>query len=580
MSAKHRQLFLASSLGLALLLASCQPAAAPAPAATTVPAPVATAAPAPAATRAPSATAPAAPAATPRPTVAAPAPAPAAAQPKTGGILRIGAVANPASFDMQQESSINVTMLIAPIYNNIVQYDDATGSKVVPALAESWTASADGTVFTFKIRKGVKYHDGTEVTPQDIVYNTVRIQTPPRGIRSNLAQFVMPVKSVEVVNGDSVKFTLEFPYAAFLPILAHDYYPIHPPKVVEAKGQMTTTAIGSGPFMYKNYTPGVSFELVKNPNYWEKGKPYLDGVTFPIVTDRATYIAAHRTGQIDRSAKVFGALTPSEEAALKGSNPGWQFFQSASSLSPWIQLNLKEGSKFNDVRVRKAVSLGIDRYAAFKVLAEGQGKLGGLFSSLGDYGLSQDELKKLPGFAQDKTAEIAQGKKLLADAGYPSGFDLKILSRTNQITRDTATFMAGQMQNIGIRATVDLQQDAEFFARQGKTTFEMLAYTPIDTIPDPHWMMRYVTEGTALVQTGLKDPRVTKLVEDQVREPDVKKRQALTKQLETYVLTEALHTIPVVWPITYVAVGPKVKGYAGGISDFVVNRLTDVWLAP
>jgi len=343
---------------------------------------------------------------------------------------------------------------------------------------------------------------------------------------------------------------------------------------------MKTTAIGSGPFMYKSYTPGVSFELVKNPNYWEKGKPYLDGVTFPILTDRSTYIAAHRTGQIHRSAKVFGALTPSEQSALKASNPAWQFFQSASNLSPWIQLNVTEISPFKDVRVRKAVSLGMDRYAAFKVLAEGQGKLGGLFSSLGDYGISQDELAKLPGFAKDKTAEIAQAKKLLADAGFPSGFDLKILSRTNQITRDTATFMAAQMQNIGINATVDLQQDTEFFTRQSATRYQMLAYTPIDTIPDPHWMTRYILEGTTLVLTGLKDPKVDSLVDAQVREQNVQKRQALTRELEKYVLTEALHTIPVTWPITYVAVAPKVRGHTGGISDFVVNRLANVWLAP
>ena len=578
MSAKHRQVFLASSLGLALLLASCQPAAAPTPAA-----PAATAAPAPAATRAPApaaTTAPAAPAATPRPTAVAPAPAPAAETPKTGGILRIGAVSNPGSFDPQQETSINVTMLLSPVFNNIVQYDDATGSKIVPALAESWTSSADGTVFTFKIRKGVKYHDGSEVTPQDIVFNTGRIKTPPKGVRSNMEQFVRPVKSVEVVNGDSVKFTLDFPYAVFLPILAHDYYPIYPQKVIEAKGDMKTTAIGSGPFMYKSYTPGVSFELVKNPNYWDKGKPYLDGVTFPILTDRSTYIAAHRTGQIHRSAKVFGALTPSEQSALKTSNPAWQFFQSASNLSPWIQLNVTESSPFKDVRVRKAVSLGMDRYAAFKVLAEGQGKLGGLFSSLGDYGLSQDELAKLPGFAKDKNAEIAQAKKLLADAGHPNGFDLKIMSRTNQITRDTATFMAAQMQNIGINATVDLQQDTEFFTRQSVTRYQMLAYTPIDTIPDPHWMMRYVLEGTTLVKTGINDPKIDQLIDAQVREPNVQKRQVITRELEKYVLTEALHTIPVVWPITYVAVAPKVRGYTGGISDFVVNRLTNVWLAP
>ncbi|MEK7874210.1 MAG: ABC transporter substrate-binding protein, partial [Chloroflexota bacterium] len=178
MGKNHRQTLLAASLALALVLVSCAPAAAPAPAA-----PQAPSAPAPAAPQAPAA--PAAPAAAPRPTVAASAPAPVAQTPKSGGVLKIGTIANLGNFDMQGEPSINVTMVLAPVYNNLVQYDEETGSKIVPALAESWDVSKDNLTYTFKIRKGVNFHDGKSFAVEDVLYNLDRVRNPPKGFASD-----------------------------------------------------------------------------------------------------------------------------------------------------------------------------------------------------------------------------------------------------------------------------------------------------------------------------------------------------------------------------------------------------------
>lgn len=578
MSRNHGQMFLAASLTLALVVASCAPAAAPAPA-PAAPAAPAPSAPAPAATRAPSAPVPAAPAATPRPTVAAPAPAPVAQTPKAGGILKIGGIANPGNFDMQQDPSINITMLLAPVYNNMVQYDEETGSKLVPALAESWNVSKDNLTYTFKVRKGVKYHDGKTLTADDLVYNLNRVITPPKGIASNLGWALTPVKQVEKVGEDSVRLTLAYPYTPLLAIMAHDYLPIYPPHVVQAKGDMKTTAVGTGPFKFRGYTPGVSLELVKNTDYWVKGRPYLDGITFPVITDWSTYIAALRTGQIHRTGRVFGAISPSEKDTIQKTSPDMVFYESPNVISPWMQLNTREGSPFKDVRVRRAVSLALDRHAAVKVLAEGAGLLGGVFPTFKAWGLTQDELKKLPGFAQDKTAEIAQAKKLMADAGYPDGFDLAVLSRTNKPTRDAATFMTAQLQPLGIRAKVEVIEDALFWPRGREAKFHAMVYTPVDTMPDPHWMSRYYLLGSPLVFTGLKDAKIADLAAKQVREPDVAKRKALLQDLERHILTEAVDSIPIVWPFTFIGASPKMKGFTPAISDYVLNRLEAVWLS-
>ncbi|MEK7682238.1 MAG: ABC transporter substrate-binding protein [Chloroflexota bacterium] len=571
MGKNHRQTLLAASLALALVLVSCAPAAAPAPAA-----PQAPSAPAPAAPQAPAA--PAAPAAAPRPTVAASAPAPGAPTPKSGGVLKIGTIANLGNFDMQGEPSINVTMVLAPVYNNLVQYDEETGSKIVPALAESWDVSKDNLTYTFKIRKGVNFHDGKSFAVEDVLYNLDRVRNPPKGFASNLGWILDVVNKVEKVGDDSVRLTLEYPFAPLLTVLAHDYLPMFPKHVVEAKGDMKTTAIGTGPFKLKNYTPSVSLELVKNADYWVKGRPYLDGITFPIIVDRSTYLAALRTGQVHRTGRVFGALSPSEKETIQKNAPDTVFYASPNVISPWVQLNTREGP-FKDVRVRKAVSLALDRQAAVKVLAEGAGLLGGVFPTFKAWGYSQNELDKLPGLRQPKDQDLAQAKKLMADAGYPNGFELTVLSRTNKQTRDAATFLTAQLQPLGIQAKVEVLEDALFWDRGRKATFQAMTYTPVDTMPDPHWMSRYYLQGSPLVFTGLNDPKIKDLHEKQVREPDVAKRKAMLQEMERHILTEAVDSIPIVWPFTFISVSPKVKGFTPSISDYVLNRLEAVWLS-
>ncbi|MDO8614599.1 MAG: ABC transporter substrate-binding protein [Dehalococcoidia bacterium] len=560
---------MAIALALAMVAISCAPVAAPsAPA----PAPQATpraAAPAPPSTPAP-----------PAPPSASPTPAAAKAEtPRYGGTLRIGAIANPANFDAQQDPSINVYIAVTPIYNGIVQYDDETGSKIVPALAESWTVSGDSLTYTFKVRQGVKFHDGTPLTTDDIVYNLQRVKSPPKGIISNLGWLLAAVTKIEKVGDDSVRLTLDYPFAPLMTVLAHNSFPIYPRRVVEAKGDMKTTAIGTGPFKFKSYTPGVSFAVMRNPDYWNKGRPYVDAVTFPILSDRGTYIAALRTGQLDLSGRYFAGLSPSERDTVKQSIPAMAIYPGPTVAGPWYQFNTRQGSPLSDVRVRKAVSLAFDRQSALKVVAEGAGALGGVFIMYEDWGLSPAELTQLPGFRQPKDQDIAQARKLMADAGYPNGFELTILSRTNKATRDASIFLAAQLQPLGIQSKVEVVEDAVHTQRRIDSNFQVWAFTTANVLPDPHWMTRYFVPGSPLHSTGLKDARITELADKQVREPDPAKRRQLLQEMERYFLTEVLDSLPGVNPITFLAASPKIRGFTPGISDYEMNHLESIWLA-
>ncbi|MEK7847521.1 MAG: ABC transporter substrate-binding protein, partial [Chloroflexota bacterium] len=184
------------------------PTGAPAPASTTV-APAAPAAPAPAAP-------------------AAPAAAPAPERPRYGGILTISSTANPASFDVQQENSILVFATVGAAYNGLVQYDPPTLKGIVPALAERWETSKDGLTYTFTLRKGVAFHNGSPLALADVLFSLERVLRPPRGIVSNLGYALADVSTVEGKGSDQVVVTLKASFAPLLSVLAHDSLSIYP----------------------------------------------------------------------------------------------------------------------------------------------------------------------------------------------------------------------------------------------------------------------------------------------------------------------------------------------------------------
>ncbi|MDP2952689.1 MAG: ABC transporter substrate-binding protein, partial [Chloroflexota bacterium] len=247
---------------LGLLLAACAPAASPTPA-PTKPAPtVAPAAPAPTA-----------------------APAPAAEKPRSGGILTSSFSGDPSSFDSHQERTVLNLAPVAPAYSLLVQNDPADNSKIIPDLAERWEVSPDGKVYTFYIRKGVKFHDGKPATSADVKANFDRIIFPPKGVLSHRKDTLQSVEKLEAPDDYTVRFILKFPHAGFLQMVGNPYNSIFPKHVLEAKGDMKKDIVGTGPFKLKDFNRGVSFELVKNPDYFVPGRPYLDGITFYIIKD-------------------------------------------------------------------------------------------------------------------------------------------------------------------------------------------------------------------------------------------------------------------------------------------------------
>ncbi|MBI2908360.1 MAG: hypothetical protein HYX92_11990 [Chloroflexi bacterium] len=551
MTRKARRLWLVPSglLILGLLLASCAPAP-PAPAGEA------------------SKPAAGAPAATPKA---------AAEQPRPGGTLVILQGGNPPDFDAAATQNGLIQVTTAPVYSKLVQFDPSAGKDIVPDLAEKWDVGADGTAYTFTVRQRVKWHDGKPLTTADVTYSLNRLLSPPKGTTSSIGALLGPVVQRVESEGDQVKVVLKYPFAPLLTILAMDFSPIYPKHLADEGKDMKTVAMGTGPFKSVSYTPGVSVELSRNPDYYLKGRPYLEGVSVRIITDQMTRLSAMRTARAHMTARFSGTLAPSEVDALKKSAPNIQTFRSATLRGPWLFWDLRT-KPFQDIRVRQAVSLALDRQAALKVVAEGAGKSGSAYP-FDAWGLTQDELARLPGFSDQKERDIAAAKKLLSDAGYAEGFSLPVLSRGERLTRTSATFMTGQLSNLGIRASVEVLEDAIFWKRGNDRQFQAMVFTPGATIPDPIIMTDYFIPGGRLNFVGNDDDkRLTEMWDAQRRSLDVAKRQEILKQVERYVLMESYTALPIVWPYSFLAVAPTMHGWTPGPSDYALNNLRDIWI--
>ncbi|MDP2953624.1 MAG: ABC transporter substrate-binding protein, partial [Chloroflexota bacterium] len=346
-----------------VVLSSCAPAVAPTPPATL----------APAVTRAPSlaptptakvqeqAPAPrtAAPQLTPAPAPPTPVP-PVAGKPQYGGILQTSNQKDLIHLDMLQETTAMLLMPLGPTYSLLVQNDPLNETKIIPDLAERWEVSPDGKTYTFYLRKGVNFHNGTPLTAADVKFSFERMVWPPKDIRSPRQSYYQALDRIELVDDYTIRMTTKYPQASFLQMVAEPRAFIYSKPVIEAKGDMKKDVMGSGPFKFKEYMRGVSFKVVRNPDYFLKDRPYLDGIDRYIISDFAAVHAAFKAGKLDILVGYQQAMSPGERKALKERYPEVGVQEVVSPTARTMLLNVTR-PPFNDVRVRRAVSLALTR---------------------------------------------------------------------------------------------------------------------------------------------------------------------------------------------------------------------------
>ena len=229
---------------------------------------------------------------------ASPARGQAADTPRRGGVLLAVIGADPPSLDPHQESTFANIELVAPLYSTLLQLDPYSYPKIIGDLATEWKISPDGLTYTFKLHPGVKFHDGSPLTSADVKASYDKIIFPPQGVRSVRKNAYTAVDQVEAPDPATVVFKLKFPSASLLANLASPWNVIFPKKYLDKDpNYFKTNVIGSGPFKFKSYTRGSTFEGERNPDYFVKDRPYLDGYKFFISPETSVRAAAIRSGR-------------------------------------------------------------------------------------------------------------------------------------------------------------------------------------------------------------------------------------------------------------------------------------------
>lgn len=370
---------------LVLLLAACVPVATPAPA-------PATEGEAPAAA-----------------TEAEPAPA---AGPREGGTIIVGLQAEPTTLDSQQISDYNSHRAAYGIYDALLRFKDES-TEVEPGLAESWEISDDGLVYTLKLRQGVKFHDGTDFNAEAAKFNLERQIDPNHPFHDTgefpYAEFTWgTVDKIEVVDDYTLKMTLKEPFAPFLNHLAMHPAAMVSPAAIEKYGRdISNNPVGTGPFKFVSWTPGVEVVLEKNPDYW-RGAPYLDRVIYrPIIEDQS------RLTELEAGGVNFIVNIPPDDLARLKDDSNLAVVEQPGMHTWWVAFNQSK-EPFNNTKVRQAINYAVNKQAIVDNLLQGTGTLA---------------INPLPPVVWSYTDDIQRydynpdkAKELLAEAGYPDGF--------------------------------------------------------------------------------------------------------------------------------------------------------------
>ena len=504
----------------------------------------------------------------------------AADTPRRGGILLAVIAAEPPSLDPHQESTFANIQLVAPFYSTLLQFDPQNFPKIIGDVAIDWKIAPDALTYTFKIRPGIRFHDGTSLTAADVKASYDKIIFPPPGVRSTRKASYAAVERVDAPDLATVVFKLKFPSASLLMNLASPWNVIFPKKYLDQDpNYFKMHVVGSGPFKFKNYTHGATLEGERNPDYFVKDRPYLDGFRFFISTETSVRAAALRSG---RAYVEFRDLPGPEVEAIKKQLGDKIAVQETPVTAHWgIAVN-NTIKPFTDVRVRKALTLGIDRYTASRVLypLNGLKLIGALLRPGSEWAMPDAELQSFPGFGKDAEKNRAEAKRLLAEAGYPNGLKVVLKNRNIQLPyKDFAVFVIQEWRKIGVEAEHRPLETAAWFADgQDTGNFELMVSPPVRFIDDPDQWLNGYTTGDTENWGRFSDPRIDDLYKRQQRALDPVERKKLVNEIQRIALDNAYY-LPGLWWTRNMVHWAKVKNYVAPPNYYSNQKLQDVWLA-
>ena len=509
----------------------------------------------------------------------------AAAGPKTGGILKYVVPAEPPSFDGHRETTFALIHPIAPFYSLLIRVKPdepyKSGSFECDLCTEMPKPADGGKTYTFHLRKGVKFSDGSTLTAQDVVATYKKIIFPPAGVSSARKAFYVMVDSVSAPDDSTVVFKLKYPSGAFIPALANPYNFIYSKAILDKDIHWyEKNVMGSGPFLWDGREAGAFIKGKRNPNYYHKGRPYLDGFEAIFAKKQSLRVQAI---QGDRAAIEFRGFPPKSRDDLVRALGNKITVQESNWNCVLILTPNSKRKPFDDVRVRRALTLAIDRWGGSKYLSKiaiVKG-VGGVAFPGHALAATDAELKQLAGYWPDIKKSRAEAKRLLKEAGA-SNLKFTLYNRAvDQPYKFVGTWVIDQWKQIGLTVDQKAEPTGPFYANlRRKKDFDVALNFNCQAVVNPLLdVAAFISDDKTSNQYGsYKDRELDKLYDAMNRSGDEKEQRAIMRKFEKRALDEQAHQFITLWWYRIIPHRSYVKGWYITPSHYLNQQLETVWL--
>lgn len=508
----------------------------------------------------------------------------ATAQQRGGTLVFTVPASSFPSMDGHQEETYATIHPLAPHYSLLIRLSptDPKGLKLEGDCSEPWKVSKDQKTYTFKLRPGVKFHDGSTLTAADVVASLEHVMNPPAGVASPRKSYYTMVDSVKAQGDRTVVIKLKFATAAFLPALAQPYNFIYPAKLLaQDPNYFKTHVMGSGPFVFKSEQRGANWIGVRNEHYFKKGLPYLDGFEAIFTPKENIELEALRGG---RSMIQFRGFPPTARDELKGALGDKIVAQESVWNCSLLAIPNTFKKPFDDVRVRQALNLAIDRWGGSAGLSKSTiaKRVGSFVIPGAALAMSDDELSQLPGYWRDAAKSKEEARRLLKEAGIPDGFAFKLNNRsTDEPYKSVATFLIDQWRQIGLNVEQNVLPTAPFFQAlmQDPPTFDVTMDFNCQAIVNPTAdIQRFISKDRTDGNHGhYTDRKLDELYDAQLREPVFAKQKKIVTEFQTYLNNQA-YFMTTLWWNRITLQSSSVQGWYITPSHYLNQQLETVWL--
>ena len=504
--------------------------------------------------------------------------------PVKGGVMKFVVPDEPPSFDGHRETTFALIHPIAPFYSVLIRVnpdDPATLTDFVCDLCTEMPKATDGgKTYTFKIRQGVKFHNGTPLSAKDVHASFQRIIFPPSGVSSaRTAQFTM-VESVTAPDDETVVFKLKYPSGAFIPALANPFNFIYSKAILDKDQHFhEKNVMGSGPFVFDRREAGALVSGKRNPNYYHQDKPYLDGFEAIFATKQSLRVQAIRGDQAAAEFRGFPPKSRDDLVAALGKNITVQ--ESDWNCVLLVTPNHKK-KPFDDVRVRRALTLAVDRWGGSENLSKIAivKTVGGVVFPSHKLAATKEELQGLAGYGTDINKSRAEAKKLLQEAGVA---DLKFTLSNRAVDQPytiVGTWLIDQWKQVGITVEQKMEATGPFYAALNSGAFDVTMDFNCQSVVNPLIdTAKLMPSNRANDQYGnFEDAELEKLYDAMNRTGDEAEQRKLMRQFEKRTLDEQAHNFVTLWWYRIVPHRSYMKGWKISASHYLNQDLSGVWI--